>query len=357
MRLLQMVNLKFRPKGKKHQVSFCEFMRGGHFTNVFHYHDTHNTQLRKVSSYISAADFLVITVLCYFTGDRDFVDCVVQHCNSLVENGNYTADMIVQSPENFARARVKAHIQHMSYTDRRFVSLFHRRFRPAMLWDNQWRGIVLDGFSDESKRDEVPKTLLDFSMARLKDFFLPIANCASNIAAQKEYSGIFLAIEKASKKTDAVTFHAKNMANTLESRYLDCKWHAAPESAHNGLGPGFRHMSHIKAGHGKCTGKMTREAMEECLNETTQHLRNLWPFGSQVRKRHVQSLYCETQKFLKMARQGSAFATICRVQKGITWESLHRTHEQRERRQKSQGSKRKPKPRTLKRRCRKGRGQ
>lgn len=45
-------------------------------------------------------------------------------------------------------------MRHMSYTDRRFVSLFHRRFRPAMLWDNQWRGILLDGFSDESKRDE-----------------------------------------------------------------------------------------------------------------------------------------------------------------------------------------------------------
>ena len=48
----------------------------------------------------------------------------------------------------------KNNMRHMSYTDRRFVSLFHRRFRPAMLWDNQWRGIVLDGFSDESKRDE-----------------------------------------------------------------------------------------------------------------------------------------------------------------------------------------------------------
>ena len=33
---------------------------------------------------------------------------------------------------------------------------------------------------------EVPKSLLEFSMARLKDFFLPIAHCASNIAAQTE---------------------------------------------------------------------------------------------------------------------------------------------------------------------------
>ena len=36
----------------------------------------------------------------------------------------------------------------------------------------------------------------------------------------EEYSKIFLAIERASKKTDAVTFHAKNLANTLESRSL-----------------------------------------------------------------------------------------------------------------------------------------
>ena len=35
---------------------------------------------------------------------------------------------------------------------------------------------------------------------------------------------------------------------------LDCKWHSAAESAQNGLGPGFRYMTHIKAGHGKCTG-------------------------------------------------------------------------------------------------------
>lgn len=351
MRLLHIVNLKFRRMGpgrkeRKEEVSFCELMRGGHFTNVFHYHDTHNRILRKVSPYISAADFLVITVLCYFTGDREFVRQVVEHCNSLVETGSYTADDIVKSPEDFARARVKTHLESMSYTDRRFVSLFHRRFRPAMLWDNHWRSILLDGFSEESTWDEVPKSLLEFSMARLKDFFLPIAHCASNIAAQTEYSKIFLAIERASKKTDAVTFHAKNMANTLESRYLDRKWHDAKESGHNGLGPGFIYMSHIKAGHGKSTGKMSRDEMEKCLNDTTEHLRNLWPFGSQVRKRHVQSLYCETQKFLKMARQGSAFATICRVQKGITWESLLRAHEHRERRKKSQVSKANRKPRT-----------
>ena len=41
-------------------------------------------------------------------------------------------------------------------------------------------------------------------------------------------------------------------------------------------------------------GKMSRDEMEKCLNDTTEHLWNLWPFGSQVRKRHVQSLYCVT---------------------------------------------------------------
>ena len=45
-----------------------------------------------------------------------------------------------------------------------------------------------------------------------------------SIFPAEEYSGIFLAIEKASKKTDAVTFHAKNMANTLESRSLVTFW-------------------------------------------------------------------------------------------------------------------------------------
>ena len=39
-----------------------------------------------------------------------------------------------------------------------------------------------------------------------------------SIFPAEDYSGIFVAIEKASKKTDAVTFHAKNIANTLESR-------------------------------------------------------------------------------------------------------------------------------------------
>ena len=44
--------------------------------------------------------------------------------------------------------------------------------------------------------------------------------------------------------------------------YLDRKWHDAKESGHNGLGPGFIYMSHIKAGHGKSTGNLDSKSFQ-----------------------------------------------------------------------------------------------
>ena len=72
----------------------------------------------------------------YFTGDREFVDAVVQHANSLVENGSYRRDIIVQSAEAFARARVKAHIKCLG-THEFFVTSY-TRMSLMPLWCHKW---------------------------------------------------------------------------------------------------------------------------------------------------------------------------------------------------------------------------
>lgn len=158
---------------------------------------------------------------------------------------------------------------------------------------------------------------MTFAMSRLDAFFLPIAQNAGALSEHLKYEPWLRAIGATSRKTDAVSFHSKNLTNTLELRLFPS---SGAESLHNGLGPGFVYMAHMRAGLGKTTKCLSDQMLLDALSETTRHIQRLWPWQQQVRQRHTQSIYCESQKLLNMGWQGRAFATIARVPPGISFQ-------------------------------------
>ena len=69
------------------------------------------------------------------------------------------------------------------------------------------------------------------------------------------------------------------------------------------------------------------------LDETTQHIRRLRLMSSQLRRRHIQSLYCETQKFLSTAFAGKPHGSVKRCQPCITKDSILKLAAKHEREQ------------------------
>ena len=69
------------------------------------------------------------------------------------------------------------------------------------------------------------------------------------------------------------------------------------------------------------------------LDETTQHIRRLWPMSSQLRRRHIQSLHCETQKFSSTAFAGKPHGSVKRCQPCITKDSILKLAAKHEREQ------------------------
>lgn len=65
-------------------------------------------------------------------------------------------------------------------------------------------------------------------------------------------------------------------------------------------------VCHLRRGYGKVDNKFSREAISQDLEASAKFLASAWPFpGAHVLKRHVQSLYCECQKFVTVGQ--SAF--------------------------------------------------
>lgn len=171
----------------------------------------------------------------------------------------------------------------------------------------------------------MPKKLIDLAEAKLRQYFEGIANSSTEIATKTTYADIFQSIVATSKPTKEVEFHAKNIANTIESKTGD--WKDSPESNRNGLGPGFRAMCHVMQGLGKNASShssLSTEEMEMALDESTKSLQRVWPWDSKVRRRHMQALYCECQKVLGMARKGNVHGLISRSYTRITTESLEK---------------------------------
>ncbi len=170
---------------------------------------------------------------------------------------------------------------------------------------------------------QVTTSLSTFAMNNLKKFFDGIATRSLEIAGKETYEEIYEAIVSFSWPTKEVQFHAKNMANTLELKLVE-SWMKTPESLKNGLGPGFRCMCHVMQGEGKYGQSLSMEEMEGMLAQSTEKIQAVWPWESQLRQRHVQSVYCEAQKVLCMARQGCVLGTISRAHSQITQESLQK---------------------------------
>lgn len=65
-RLKHMVKINFRLTGRRNRrITWPHLMNTGHFINVFHQHDKHNIRLKKLSTSLSRADFVIIATLCY----------------------------------------------------------------------------------------------------------------------------------------------------------------------------------------------------------------------------------------------------------------------------------------------------
>eukprot|EP00438_Fugacium_kawagutii_P035996 Skav221848 [mRNA] locus=scaffold1115:38502:51211:+ [translate_table: standard] len=163
----------------------------------------------------------------------------------------------------------------------------------------------------------------------IKRWFLPIAKNAQHIAEKKVYGAIFGAVCRSFGQTEDVAFHSRNIANQLECRLANQKWFETLESLQHGQVPEAIAMAELKA---DLQDELSEPELEADLNSTTEHVRTLWPWTSEVRKRHVQTLQSESYKFLKMACQGSPFASIQRVQKAVTWDYLQASLESKKKR-------------------------
>eukprot|EP00913_Durusdinium_trenchii_P019979 g18778.t1 len=60
----------------------------------------------------------------------------------------------------------------------------------------------------------------------------------------------------------------------------------------------------MKKGYDKKAKILKEPELTEDLKESTKLLQDAWPWKSRIRLRHVQSAYCELQKFLSLARNG-----------------------------------------------------
>ena len=166
-------------------------------------------------------------------------------------------------------------------------------------------------------------------MEKLSRFYFPLAGEARKISLLTAYEDLFSTVVRAGRRTPAADFHAKNISNAMESVLLGSEWHSTAESPENGVGPGAAMFAGIISGKGKtAVGNVAG-----LLQAATRHVRRVWPWLSQIRVRHVQSLFCECQKLLMCARKGSLLGTTTRVKSRITVKSL-RALLQRKQRQK-----------------------
>ena len=107
-------------------------MRRGHFLNVHHYHDHHNQVLYRLRPEVTKADFYTVAVLAYWTGDRFFVEKIVECVNKEVENKHYQENALAEQPVLFFESWVKEHLKSFSWKEDTIPAFFHRRFRPCI---------------------------------------------------------------------------------------------------------------------------------------------------------------------------------------------------------------------------------
>lgn len=177
---------------------------------------------------------------------------------------------------------------------------------------------------------QVHDQLEETATSNIMRFFLPLAKNAQHISEKTVYGAIFGAVCRSLGQTEQVAFHSRNIANQLEARLIGQAWFKTSESRQNGQVPQAIAMAELKAG--LQDEALCEVDLEADLSKTTEHVRNLWPWTSQLRKRHIQTIYNESHKFLKMVSRGSPCTMIRRVHKAVTWEFLQATIERKEKR-------------------------
>eukprot|EP00930_Biecheleria_cincta_P057455 TRINITY_DN43389_c0_g1_i1.p1 TRINITY_DN43389_c0_g1~~TRINITY_DN43389_c0_g1_i1.p1 ORF type:complete len:660 (+),score=117.34 TRINITY_DN43389_c0_g1_i1:81-2060(+) len=313
---------------KDTEITMSEIFKKTHFTNVFHEDDHCNQTLSRVT--IRPEISVVVASLCYWTGDRDFVEMLMQQLESQQGHQND----IISDPESFFLHTLTKHLRNLDWNapkDQKLPALFHRRYRPKLLWDNLYRGIMADSLHEGSTSSETCKALLRFAMDHLRANALPLAKAAAQVVMATTYDELFVNIQKHVRDTKERDFHAKNLANLLEFEILGGE--AGKESDKNGLGPGFRALAHIRHGHGKTDKRMSQEELETELSAATEYVQARWPSSRSKRRvpkrRHVQSMYCETSKFFYVVKHGYPAHTCIRGLVPITARGLEQLAKQR----------------------------
>ncbi|CAE7390793.1 unnamed protein product [Symbiodinium natans] len=123
--------------GRK-QFCFWKIFEDCHFTNVFHRHDACNVcveQLRQILPFRAA---IPVVVLIYHTGSRPFVRHVVAEVERRHRAGKL-GDLSFGSVRATLDSYLKRFTWQVQNKDMPLPELYHRRFRPMLLWNNQVR--------------------------------------------------------------------------------------------------------------------------------------------------------------------------------------------------------------------------
>lgn len=296
-----------------------------HFVNIFHQHDRFNQALCTLHHRLLPEDVVVVVFFLYWTGDPALVITTIHEVNTLIETSQYTPGSIVEDPLAFVKASLKAHLSAIDMKDV-WPQIFHRRFRPHMILDNGVRKIYANGLLKQETVTDVQDKQVTFALGKIwKHLSILTAALSKQIASSKLYSCLYLCLHSALGKMDKhgeIEFHAKNLANAIEALLLPGSVNM--ESTSNGLGPGFRQMVHILCGLGKCDCILSKSYMAKVLDDMTAWMSVNWPWPVHPKRRHVQSIFCEMQKFLFYCLHGHPPASAGRQPVQITTASVQK---------------------------------
>eukprot|EP00439_Symbiodinium_sp_Y106_P022517 s389_g2.t2 len=314
--------------GRKH-FSFWRIFEECHFTNIFHRHDACNICVEQLRPILSFEAVLPVVVLIYHTGNRAFVRHIVAQVERRHRRGRLWD---VSEHVSFWKAMLESYLERFTWQvhdkDEPLPELYHRRFRPMLLWNNQVRKHLSEARAATAgvkDLETVRMWMRDHALIHLQNRATVLMSRADELAGCRTYEALYgclrQALADALPANNELDFHAKNLANLLEPWLPTAA--RDDESEANGLGPGFRQMAHICQGKGKQDGLLSRALLEAELADTTLMLGKRFPkTWAKPRKRHVQALYCELQKLFFFLRRGHPAVTFRRSIPAMSLRSL-----------------------------------
>ena len=276
-------------------------MKRTHFVNVWHQHDRFNQAILGLSPDLAGSDAMTVITFLYWTGDPQLVATTIECVNLDVLNGLLPGS-IAQNPLAWANKWIDTHFC------RGHLAIFHRRFRPHMVFDNSCRKLYGNLVLDKCPRDEIQQRVKQFALDQVGK---RLAACQfSWLASSTSYSELYERLKTSQLPQTENQFHAKNLANLWEC--WAWPWTLQQETASTGIGPGARQLAHIRAFYGKRDNCLSEVDLRKHIDDAVCFLQSNWPWSSQPKRRHVQSIFCEMQKFLFCAFHGHPPASACR---------------------------------------------